>query len=190
MLQQKLEELKSENVETRRQAAENLGTIGGTEAVDSLADALRDQNCSVREAAAGSLNALGWEPEDDQRKALYAVALEDWDGAADLGEAAVEPLMTVLRDRNELLMQEKAAEALIEIGEAAVHPLIETLKDENEEVREVASAVLVDIGKPAVKSLIEALKDKKVLKEVAEILIEIGTGTIKPLIDALANMGI
>jgi len=159
MLQQRLEELKSENAETRRQAAE-------------------------------SLNTLGWEPEDDQQKALCAVALEDWHGAAGLGEAAVEPLMTVLRDRSELLMQEKAAEALIEVGEAAVHPLIETLKDENAEVREVASAVLVDIGKPAVKPLIEALKDKKVLKEVAEILIEIGTGTIKPLIDALANMGI
>ncbi len=116
MLQQRLEELKSENAKTRRQAAENLGAIGGTEAVDPLVNALKDQNCGVRKAAAGSLNTLGWEPEDNQQKALCAVALEDWDGAAGLGEAAVEPLMTVLRDRSELRYQLNGMQMLWERG--------------------------------------------------------------------------
>jgi len=188
MLQQRLEELKSEDTEARKQAAEELGTIGDAKAVDPLIEALEDRDCSVRRAAAGSLDSLGWKPQDDQRKALYAVAMADWTGAANLGEAAVEPLMIVLRDSRELLMQEKAAEALIDVGEAAVESLIETLKDEK--VHDVAAAVLVNIGTPAVKHLIEALKDKGVRKEIAEILVEIGTGTIKPLIDALSNMGI
>ena len=86
------------------------------------------------------------------------MASEDWDGAADLGSAAVEPLMRVLRDSRELLMQEKAAESLVKIGESAVHPLIDTLKDEK--MQDIASAILVDIGTPSIKPLIEALKDR------------------------------
>ncbi len=188
MLQQRLEELKSENSEIREQAAKELGTIGDVQAVDPLVEALKDHDCKIRGAAARSLDSLGWEPEDDSRKALYAVALEDLDSAADLGEAAVEPLMVVLRDSRELMMQEKAAEALLKIGEAAVHPLIEALRDEK--IHDVATLVLVDIGTPSIKPLIEALKDKDIRRAAAKALIEIGGAAIEPLIDALVNMGI
>ncbi|MFC1713856.1 HEAT repeat domain-containing protein [Candidatus Poribacteria bacterium] len=188
MLEQRLKELKSENSETRKQAAEELGTIGDVQAVDLLIEALKDKDCSVRGAAAKSLNSLGWEPEDNPRKALYTVALEDWSSAENLGKAAVEPLMMVLRDSRELLMQEKAAEALVRIGEVAVHPLIEALRDEK--VRDVATLVLVDIGTPSIKPLIEALKDKDIRKAAAKALVETGGAAVEPLIDALMNMGI
>ena len=60
--------------EMRQQAAEVLGTIQDAQAVEPLVMALGDSNDGVRRRAAAALEKIGWTPQDQQQKALYAVA--------------------------------------------------------------------------------------------------------------------
>ena len=78
-----------------------------------------------------------------------------------IGEAAVEPLIQVLNDKN-FHVQLEAIWALGEIGDTrAVDPLIQVLKDEYSGVRETAAEALGKIGDArAVKPLKQALKDE------------------------------
>lgn len=60
--------------EMRQQAAEVLGAIQDTRAVEPLVMALGDSNHGVRRRAAAALGKLGWTPQDHHQQALYAVA--------------------------------------------------------------------------------------------------------------------
>jgi HEAT repeat protein len=117
------------------QAAEVLGQIGDTRAVEPLIAALKDEDSFVRWQAAEALGQIG-----DTR--------------------AVEPLIAALKDESKQV-RGPAAEALRRIGDArTVESLIAALKDESKQVRGPAAEVLGQIGNPrAVEPLIEALKD-------------------------------
>jgi PBS lyase HEAT-like repeat len=69
----------------------------------------------VRQAAAESLAALGWQPMDAIERSREAVARRAWQEAANLGRAAVEPLREALQDRRQDV-RHGAAEALTRLG--------------------------------------------------------------------------
>ena len=83
-----------------------VSTVASAQAdgVDKLINQLKDENCSVRIAAAKTL--------------------------VKIGKPAVEPLIAVLKDKNELFARQTAAKALGKIGDSrAVEPLVAILKD-------------------------------------------------------------
>jgi len=95
----------------------------------------------------------------------------------DLGDScAVEPLLLVMRDREERVRQ-AAAEALGKLGDArAFQPLVAALKDQDRDVCLAASNALVRFGDAAVESLVAELND--------------GTPVVRLMaIDALAKIG-
>ncbi|UCG47029.1 MAG: HEAT repeat domain-containing protein, partial [Phycisphaerales bacterium] len=67
-----------------------LGDIGGEKAERTLIEALSYDGYHpyVRNIAAKCLRKLGWEPEGRGQKALYLIALEEWDKAVEAGPAA------------------------------------------------------------------------------------------------------
>ena len=133
--------------------------------VAKLIEALRDEDPSVRGAAAEAL--------------------------VKIGSPAVPQLIEALKDEGSYVRW--AARALGEIKDPrAVPQLIEALKDEVSEVREWAAGALVSIGSPAVPHLNEALKDKdkSVRQGAAYALGKIGDkSAITPLKEQLARDG-
>jgi HEAT repeat protein len=166
-------------------AADALGNIGDTRAVEPLIKALGDKNSDVRRCAAKVLDKLGWKPKTDGQKAAYLISNAAWGTLVELGEAAVEPLIKALGAEDEDVRKsatgvldklgwvpetdgQRAAyliavqdwESLVECGGPAVEPLIGVLGDEDEDVRWYAAETLGKIGNTrAVEPLISALGD-------------------------------
>jgi HEAT repeat protein len=79
----------------RSSAATALGAIGDGRAVKPLSSLIKDSKKVVRKAAAEALAKIG-PLADPESLAWYLVALEQWDRAVSLGEVAVEPLVVAL----------------------------------------------------------------------------------------------
>ncbi len=168
-----------------------VGTLAhlGSPAVGPLVEALRDQNGDVRVAAADALDGLGWRPGSPAAGATYWAARGDWDECVQLGAAAVEPVMAVLRNIDPVVGR-VATEALVKIGAAAVEPLMAILKDGGRGVLEriAAAEMLGRMGAPAVEPLVAALEDRDqgvlVRTYAAEALVRIGGPAVEPLVAA------
>jgi len=183
--------LKDNDDLVRSYAAEALGNIGDARAVEPLINSLKDNDSDVRESAAEALGNIEWKPPTDYQKAVYLVAMRDWQECVKIGADAVEPLIVALKD-NDDLVRSYAAEALGNIGDPrAVEPLINVLKDDNKWwVREKAAKALGEIGDAAIDPLIVALKDNDigVRENAAEALGEIGDArAVEPLMVALKD---
>jgi HEAT repeat protein len=128
----------------RSYAAAALGAIGDVRAVKPLSYLIRDSKKVVRKASAEALAKIG-PLADPESLAWYRVALEQWDQAVSLGEAAVEPLIAALGNG-----EVDAAKALGEVGSArATEPLVAVLKDRDHYLRKAAAKSLEQIGLPS-----------------------------------------
>jgi HEAT repeat protein len=148
-------------------AANVLGEIGDSRAVEPLIRTLSDANSSVRSRAAWALGKIG----DPRAAGPLIQALNDSDSwvkllaasaLSEIGDTtAVDPLIRDLNSTNSSVRKD-AAWALGAIGDPrAVDPLILALKDEDSYVRDAAAVSLGAIGDPrALDPLIAALEDK------------------------------
>ena len=126
-----LPKLRSDSAEVRSYAAQALESMGSTQAVLPLIDALQDADSTVRRFAISSLGALR-----DAR--------------------AVEPLIPFLNDV-ESDMRCAAAVALGDLRAAySVEPLIAALNDPD---RSVCSATIIALGKIGSRRAIEPLNE-------------------------------
>jgi len=104
----------------RRNAAENLGKIGDSKAVEGLVASLEDKYWNVREAAANSLVKLGKPAVEPLVHALLSAKKDSFsiitDTLARIGDKrAMRPLIYLLRDRRQFV-REAAARALDKMG--------------------------------------------------------------------------
>lgn len=157
--------LRDRRREVRLEAAEALGEIGDGSAVDALIETLGDVREDVRRAAAHSLGELHDPRAVSPLIAAIRSKFVSGDRAAEalreLGEAAVEQLISVLSD-DDHAVRYYAARTLGELGDArAVEPLIAaTLQDRRWSVRREAATALGKLcDSRATSTLSAALKD-------------------------------
>jgi len=178
-------------------AAEALSKIDDERTIEPLIAALKDKDPDVVWRAAA---ALGDKGDNRAIEPLIAtlkhkdLAVQHFVAAAlvKIGEPAVEPLITVLKNTNSDAFRVKAITMLDKIGDKrAVEPLITVLKVADADTTRTAAAIaLGKIGdKRAVRPLITLLKDKdpEVQKLAAEALVKIGSPAVKPLITRLKD---
>ena len=177
---------------------DDLAGLGGP-AVESLIQALKDEDRDVQTGAAEALRKIG-EPAveplikalKDENSDVRGVAAEC---LGEIGDArAVEPFIQALKDEASVFVVKEdgalvpsggSAKGLSLIGEPAVEPLIQALNDKNPSLRAMAAAVLGVIGDArAVEPLIQALKDEDeyVLWNANMALRSIGEPAMEPLI--------
>jgi len=156
----------------------------GDEAVPFLVEALDAPGRSIRRSAASVLRELGWKAPDDAGAIRYLIAVEAWLDVADYGEAAVEPLMRILKSPDKEAWW-NAARTLGEVGEAAVGPLVDLLHEADDEVRPLAAMALAEIGLPAVDPLIELLSTPSLCGTAAASLVKIGEPATEACLRAL-----
>jgi HEAT repeat protein len=139
----------------------------GPSAADVEAALLAGMNSPGREgrrAAAGALQARGWQPADDAQRARFLVALENPLVAEGLGEAAVEPLCLALLDGGHYYLCETAAECLGRILDTRATPaLTNALRSSTDlTVRRAAARALGRLRDPAaLPALRAALQGEK-----------------------------
>jgi len=123
-------------IEVRQAAAKSLGSTGHTAALPFLMEALRDSYWWYeREAAAGDL--------------LNAIA--------NMGEAAVDPLIEALKDK-EGVVRKFAAGLLGRLKDPrAIEPLSMALYDTHHDVGQLSAEALVNFGAGSFEVLVEAL---------------------------------
>jgi HEAT repeat protein len=124
---------------TRWQAAQALGELGDSRAIEPLMAALEDDNQWVRIVAVEALGLLG-------------------------AQEATEYLISSLED-DSMWVRRASVVALGQVGDArAVEPLMQRLlrapdSEWPEEIHDVLAKALGDIGEPAIKVLVQALED-------------------------------
>jgi HEAT repeat protein len=182
--------LKHRDLDVQYGAAEALGEIGDSGAVEPLITALKnDEYSGVRWKAAEALSKIGApavealigalrHPDDDVRwKAAIALG--------DIGDPrAIEPLIMLLCDEDRFV-KSHAALALGAMGEPAVTPLLRALREGDGNLRWGAAIALGKIHDPrAIEPLIRALADKyeNVRSESATSLAAIGKPALEPLL--------
>jgi HEAT repeat protein len=182
--------LKNRDPKIQYDAAEALGDLGDSRAVEPLITALKnDEFSGVRWKAAEALSKLG---SPAVPALIRALRHEDddvrWKAAIALGEIgdpqAVEPLILLLCDEDRFV-KSRAALALGSIGEPAVNPLLRALREGDGNLRWGAAIALGKIRDPrAVEPLIRALADKyeNVRAEAASSLGAIGKPALGPLL--------
>lgn len=154
--------LKHGNQILRESAVLSLSCIGRP-AIRSLVAALTDQSWSVRHAAAGALNQIGWTPENEIENVLHVTANNVFNSSIPLGATVVDTLIAVLCNlKDSIIIRCKAAKLLGEIEDVrAIKSLAGALKGDSPDVREaVAQALKGFDGIQVVGPLIEALGDR------------------------------
>ena len=127
---------------------------------EALVRQLRHEHFLIRQAAASTLRARGWEPRDDTERAWLLVALRQWKDAAELGPAAVEPFAVALADPEPTIHNEAIAALGRARSEDAARILGETLCRGPEHLRDLAAWELgISPSPKAVDVLIAALPD-------------------------------
>jgi HEAT repeat protein len=151
--------LKDKDTNVQINAANALGKIGDHRAIKPLVDILHHQNQVVRENSSNALEKLGWQPANKLEEALKWIANRQWDMCIEIGASAVEPLISVLKDKD-AGVRKSAVGVLGKIGDVnAIEALISAFTDHNEIVRRSAVDALAKIGGDlAIKELITAQK--------------------------------
>ena len=174
----------------RERTVAALGRLGSGEAAEALLGAFEGPDRDVRQAAATELRRLAWSPSTPRQRALHAVLRGDFDAALAEGQAAVEPLLIALQEKDGHVRR-RAAEALGATGDPrAVGHLVDALADHDDQTRSSAAQALIRIGPAAVPAVVDALgaKSGPVRAAAAAILAGIGEGrAIAPLVAAIAT---
>ena len=211
-----IEALRSDAASVRGHAAQALGEIGDTRALEGLVPLMDDPNERVRLCAAEACSELGWTPVDPEEKLFFLLRQERWndlrelepdttkrlvnvimgDGPEDLRELA----STALRGRNwepatdeEVLAYLNAggdAETVARKGTALIQPLVAALRAGKEDVRDTAARALTIIADAGgLAAVIESEVDTHVRCRAVEKYGELyeGESTLEPLTNALKD---
>lgn len=154
--------LKDSDINIRREAIKALGTIGDSRAVTPLLIVFKDNYSSTKKAAAKALGQIGDSRAIDPLLAILTDNGQDQDVREEAAEAlgkignkAVEPLITELKNDDQL-SQSLIAKALGITGDKrAAEPLVEVLK-KNDNTKTISEA-LVQIGDDAIEPMIAEL---------------------------------
>lgn len=184
---------KNKDADIRSKAAEALGDIGDTRAVEPLVALLRDKDRNVRWQAAGALEKLGWVPKNEAERVTSLIAMHRWDELVKSQEPCIKALLTAYEKADPYLIPYPLA-ALWEIGKPAVPILINTLKDKSARraARGVAAGALGGIDDPrSIEALLNCYTDKKEKRDYREAVglsLELqGKKALAPIMSALMS---
>jgi HEAT repeat protein len=142
----------------RRIAAYILGKLKNPESVETLVDALGDDNSDVRKSAAQALNRIGKPSIPLLIRALGNISKDVRASAvwslSKMGEKVVEPLIEALYSEVKDV-RASAVWALSKIGVTSIDPLTKLIDHEDKNVKESSIWGLAKIGVPAIKKLAE-----------------------------------
>lgn len=114
----------------RRQAAQSLGELGDTKALEPLSQLLTDKDASVRTSAAGALEKLGW-ANTARKQVSLAVATGDYSRLITQG-SQIAPALWEMLPRQPIAVQAQLLEVIGSMGnEGSIEPLLAILQQKH-----------------------------------------------------------
>lgn len=193
--------LKDENADVRKNAAEALGKIKDTRAIDPLIATLGDEETDVRKNAVEALGNIG----DSRAIEPLIASLDDKKSTVkSSAEEALKKIFENMKANNNLeqllplLKYKETSVRRIVISAIkgskdghTVEHLILAMKDDDTYIRDSASEALKEIGKPAVEPLIKVLRDDENMQAQIRATTILGdikdNRAVEPLIYALKS---
>lgn len=184
-----IETMNDSSFKVRLNSAKALGDIGDSRAIDVLISSSMDSYSEVSEESVKSLNKIGWNPEKDERSAVFLIGQKRFDECVEIGEPAIIPLINEFNSDNSET-RKNALNAIVKIGQPAVEPLINSINNANTLIKRTAYDALGLIGDiKAVNPLCKALldTDTRVRISAAEALGNIGDKSAIPSLALLLD---
>jgi len=135
-------------------------------ATESLTRALADEDAAVRRAAAEALASQGRIPSDPEGKLRYLAAKQDWRGLRQAGRTAIPLLVTLLKDRDDIVRLETVKLLGASRERAAAADVSRLLSDASQEVRSQAALALAVLGDGAQVAALRAAAAKEGFEDV------------------------
>jgi len=174
--------LNDKDEDVRKSVNYALGRIGYDHAAKAVIETLKnmdlkDLDWDVWRSVFSSLERFGWRPEGGREEAIYWITKRRWHSCIGIGEAAIEPLIAALNDK-EADVRQSAIVALKNFGsKRIIEPFIEALNDKDAFVRKVAISALGEIG------------DKRAVEPLGKGLFEWHGSMKQTAVDALGQIG-
>lgn len=169
--------------------AQAFEKIGSKKAVEHLFSILNHKEGIVREATAKALDSLGWNPDKSENGASYYVAKKDWGKCIEFSELAVEPLITLLSDENELLRVE-ASKTLVKIGKPAIEPLLSLYSIPTDFIKQMFVFIPPIIDESFLRFKLYSYKSIRECEMASRILSEIGDDQVLKQLRKIFKKGI
>lgn len=175
--------------EIRSAAADALGELKSTAAVDPLAKLFSDTDSAARKSSAKALVSIGGAQASEHL--IGVLKLKDFDmrliaatGLGSLKAANAAPALATTLDDEKDTIRCAAAESLGKIGlEESSNPLVNKLVSGSDELRlAIVQALAFTKGQAAINGLVSALadKNKEVFSAAMASLVTIGAPDIEP----------
>lgn len=144
---------------------------------------------SLSAAIVAALDGVAWQPADDESKAWYWAAKQEWQKCVQVGEAAIPALLQAMAQQSDIKTQDAIQTVLEEIGAGAIEVLLPALVYENSNVRKRVTAILARIGPDAVASLIGNLDHPEKYRRIgaATVLGMMRTNQALPVLQGLVE---
>ncbi len=149
----------------------NLSALAsiGAPAIPFLASQLKADSTKVRSRAAEVLRTLKWAPEATSDKALFLLAMQDWEGLVRLGVPAFDPL---IQELNRLETCGQAGQALAKLcrpllsseperAHLAIIALIKAVASKPLEAQSALVGALASLAPESVQPILDALEDRR-----------------------------
>ncbi len=150
----------------RREIVESLVALGDV-AISQLVEALNNADTSIRLIAARALRRSGWQPGNENERAVAAVAAQDWRAVIEMGEAALDPLSRLLHGKDEVLVADAARAAAglqsATVARALVDCLLTRPRDSNVDAIEES---ILSLGRLAFDELTRVTENAVTLNAV------------------------
>ncbi len=132
-----------------------ISKIQDRRSIDLLVNLLQHTDSEVRSMAAYKLDELKWQAQSDNERIAYLASKREWNKVAEFGEASLDILTNLLKDRW-LPIQKEVVETLGKVRGARAEEIVRgiALNYESVDVRLLAIEKLTDFGN--VTSAIEA----------------------------------
>ena len=166
---------RAEYISAREFIGKALNEIATQESIPLLLEYFNSERIEIREVVATTLNALDWQPENNQQKIIFLIAIHSWDELVGIDDPAVVNYLTKLLVDNQY--SDEVIKVLGQIGDQrAINPILDHLKNANLIQRakhESYVDALTSIAKQHRDSVKIALQDShRKTKKVAKLVLK------------------
>ena len=157
-------------------------------ALPFLLAALKHDDPQIRQTAVNILDLIPWRPTPDEMGARYWILKRNWERCADIGSAAVIPLLEVLHEKDKSI-QIEAIRTLGKIADqSALEGLLSLFEKSDKDVRRSIIETMGSFKQPqGIELLINHMSEDSLAGACVQAFVQIGRPAVAVLVKTLSS---